>query len=416
MFLFKNLLSRILFIELVFFASLAFALNFKITRANHFSELASSFLRGELHFRDDYVDVDQLSFNSKKYWVLGPFPSVLLTPFVYAFSLLGLTFYQGYLNFFLIILVFYLCFRLALILKYSKEDSLFFAFAFIFSSVYQVAALTPFSWYFAQAISVLALLFAMFEFFTKRRYLIIGIAMSILLATRTIAFLSVVFFVLTILIGKAQGKVKCRQILYIFGPVLVSLVLLFLYNYARFGDPMFNGYLKYAESLGFGFDGGFAGGLFNIKNIPGNFYNYFVSGLGVYKYKYDITLGGFKLTPFFLKVSPPGTSFFVVSPVFLYVFRSKLKSAIEKRLFITIFIMLFALLSFYWSGWLQLGPRYTLDFLPLLFILFLYSFKERKLSGFAKILILGSSVFNFGLYLTVYICYICYLAPICLGG
>jgi|GEM_PF-4585067 len=70
---------------------------------------------------------------------MGPFPAILIMPFVYVFSLIPAFYYQGHLKYFLNIVVFYFAYKLALKKYYSVVDAYFLAFAVVLSSVYQVA-------------------------------------------------------------------------------------------------------------------------------------------------------------------------------------------------------------------------------------------------------------------------------------
>jgi uncharacterized membrane protein len=58
--------------------------------------------------------------------------------------------------------------------------------------------------------------------------------------------------------------------------------------------------------------------------------------------------------------------------------------------------------TYYGMGWYQFGYRYSLDFMPLLFLLFMtkYRAKNKKLSSRMQILLLGAGIFNFYLLLS----------------
>ena len=107
------------------------------------------------------------------------------------------------------------------------------------------------------------------------------------------------------------------------------------------------------------------------------------------------------LKPPYVKVNYPGVSFFTVSPIFIYIFGIKKLSKILKMLLVPIIIITFILLTYYWTGWLQVGPRYLLDLLPFLFIFLLASFTDGRLPKLAKYVIPASALFNFYLMLTV---------------
>lgn len=120
-----------------FFFLVVLFFNFSLYGEDHFLHLAISFLHGKLYFLDTLSSwSDTVQFSGKHYWPLAPFPAILLIPFEFIYSLLGGHFLQGHLQFFLVVGVFYLVYKIALFYKYSKEDSLYWAFAFCFSSAF----------------------------------------------------------------------------------------------------------------------------------------------------------------------------------------------------------------------------------------------------------------------------------------
>ena len=97
-----------------------------------------------------------------------------------------------------------------------------------------------------------------------------------------------------------------------------------------------------------------------------------------------------------------GAGFFVLSPIFLFVFRTDLRKRLVRILWMTTGLILFFLLTYYWTGATQLGARYMLDLLPWAFWLVLFAFEKRKLTGFAKILITASALGNLYLFAVVW--------------
>lgn len=135
-----------------------------------------------------------------------------------------------------------------------------------------------------------------------------------------------------------------------------------------------------------------------------NFYYYFVNTFKIhFESSRDLMLSKIFSTVPNIKVVEPGTSFFIVSPFFLNVFRANFKKRIVGISLVPIFTILIVLLAYYSPGWVQVGPRYMIDVLPFIFILLLHSFKSRRLSLKAKFLILFSSIFNFYLFLTIFL-------------
>ena len=392
----------------VVFFTLVFFLNFfsNVKDDTQFSHeeyvyLTRSLLQNRLDI--DYPNTDYIFYNNKFYWHLGLFPSILIMPLVTFFEqFLNLEFKQGYIQFFITLAIFLLAFKLSRKKRYDFSDSVLLAFSFVFSSVYIFNALTTWSWYFLQTVTVLFSFLSIYEYYGKKRWWLISLTIAILFMSRPTSALIIIFYLLSILFEKTQTfKKRLKNLFILFFAPSLAIVFLLLYNYARFENPLNSGYTltnnwNYTEEQRFELTNY---GLFNFKNIPSNFYYYFLNGLD------PVLLNrGYKfiLKPPFVKAGFPGTSFFVVSPIFLYVFKLREKSKENIFYIISIIITLLILLTYYWPGWLQLGPRYTLDFLPMLYILLLASFKDKKVSNIAKILIFFSAFLNIYLYSSLF--------------
>ena len=92
-------------------------------------------------------------------------------------------------------------------------------------------------------------------------------------------------------------------------------------------------------------------------------------------------------------------SIFITSPYLLWLFTNKWSSfdARARRLLIAVALSALLVLSYFGIGLLQFGYRYSLDFLPELFLLFMimYRKKHSRLSRGMRMLLLGSGIFNF---------------------
>lgn len=397
----KNILERevVLFILFSFF-SIVLINNIFSVGEQQYVYLAQAFLQGQLHFLDLPAEkiLDAVFIDGKYYWPLAPFPALLLMPFVFAFDRFSLFFYQGYLQFFLTLGIFFFCFTFARGFSYSRRDSLFLAFAFCFASIYQIIAVVPWASFFAHAVCVFLLFLALYEYFTKRRYLFIGILLSLVFATRFTAGLGIAFFILAIITeqqARWQGKIK--DLIFLCLPVFFVLSLLLLYNAVRFDDPFDNGYLHANNAFLSDSDRyeQLNHGLFKISNIPTNLYYYFLKGLDAVRIDKETIWGStYILQPPYITVSYPGVSFFIVSPIFLYLFKLRMKERIIRLSLVTMAIILCFLLPYYWPGWRQVGPRYLLDLLPFAYLVLMYSFKKSRLPGLAKIIIIASALFD----------------------
>lgn len=390
----------IIALSIVFFA-LSIVFNLHVKENQHFSFLANSFLHGKLYFIDQYASWwhDAVIFNDHHYWPQGPFPAVILMPFVYWFNNLGLFFYQSYIQIFLNIGVFYLVFRISKELKYTKLESLFFAFAFSFATVFLGVSFWPTGWFFSQVVTTFFLFLVLKEYLTKNRSWVIGILFGLILLTRVTAFLGILFFIWQIFFDKKldiRGKIKSYLLIAIS---LVPFILLFgLYNYLRFGNFLEQGYSL--QSIAGNLSSNKDNGLFGLIHIPGNIYYFLISGpIPVFKDTFSHIL-----TFPFIKADPWGLGIIFTSPYLLYLLFFQYKDRISWGIILTVITIAIPIFTYYGIGWYQFGYRYSLDFLPFLFFIFMrnYKLKFGKLSRFLKVLIVASAIFDFYLFSTIF--------------
>ncbi|OGM26872.1 hypothetical protein A3D00_03220 [Candidatus Woesebacteria bacterium RIFCSPHIGHO2_02_FULL_38_9] len=392
----RKLSNHLFFALIIVFFSFVFIFNFSPHGDQQFSYLANSFLSGKLYFTQEPQSWGDTSlFLGKYYWPLGPFPAILLMPLVYLFNFFGSFFYQGYLQFFLVLAVFILVYKISLKTGYSKQDSRLLAFAFCFASVFMGVAFQSWSWYFSQVIATFLLFLAMFEYLTRRRPAVIGIIIGLVLATRITASLALVFFVLSEVFSHNKISSKIRNVFKLVTPGAFFLILLFIYNYQRFGNIFEQGYkfqilvepLVKAREYG----------IVSISHLSGNLYYFFISGpLLVFRDGISHVLK----YPFII-ANPWGMSIFVTSPYFVYLFFLKYKDKISRLLLITIVVISIPIFLYYGLGFSQFGYRYSLDFLPFLFYMLIRNYRlvNRKLSFGFKIFILLSGFFDLYLFL-----------------
>lgn len=379
----------------VFLFALVGYVNFSQTSGQHFTILAESFLENRLDLvRNDNQlgDLDITFWDGRYYWHLGPFPSIVVLPAVWLFKNLGMEFYQGYAQLFVSLFVFFLTYKMAVIFGYKRNDAWALSFAFVFGSIYSFVAFYSQSWYFSQAVVTLLLLLSLHEFYTRKRYLLIGLLLAGVLASRLTAAITVIFFALSIYFEPKIGLAnKMKNLLWLFLPLAVSGVLLLSYNQVRFSDPFETGYGTNRVKPDFQAILREKYGLFNLANIPTNFYWYFLAT------PRPILEGETYHVKFpYLMAHGWGMSFFIMSPIFIKIFFDLKKRLNGEKLFLwlTSLTILLVLLSWYSSGYFQVGPRYILDLLPLWFILLMEASRDRKISKTECFVIIISGLTN----------------------
>ena len=209
-----------------------------------------------------------------------------------------------------------------------------------------------------------------------------GILIALAGLTRLTLYLSAMFFALELLKTK-----NFKQILLFCLPIVLSVLLLGAYNYKRFHNPFESGY-KYNVTLkSYPMANNLAEGFFSLKHVPANVY------MLLFKSPDPVTAGaGFIVKPPFLKADPWGMAIWFTSPLLLLLFRLKRLDENKSALLATL-VLLIPCLLYFGVGFSQFGYRYSLDFLPFLFLILLPALKP-KLGLLAKLLITIGVIFN----------------------
>lgn len=369
--------------------------NVAMTGEQQFSHLAGSFASGKLFFLQMPGSwADAVPYEGRHYWPLGPFPAVLLMPFVLLADSFGIFFRQGYLQIFLVLGVVFLCFRIARRLGYSRNDSLCHALGFGFATAFLGVALLPWSWYFSQVVTVLLLFLAIHEHTGRRRYWLTGIYLALALATRLSASLGILWMALDVLTSRESWARRARHVVVLVMPWIAVLLLLMAYNNARFDDPFEQGYsmqtipphaVKARDH-----------GVLSPVHVPGNLYYLLIAPPAA------VQLDGVsQVLKFpFVAANPWGMSILVTSPCLIFLWSLSFRDRTSRLLLITIAVISVPILLYYGIGYRQFGYRYSLDFLPFLYYLLMRSYHEQRgnLSPAFRRTVLVSTLVNLYLF------------------
>ena len=350
----------------------------------HFSLLAQSFLHNDLYLNPNNLpDGDYADFNGKQYLFFGPIPSIILIPFVFIW---GKNFPQMTLSITSLIIIFLAIFFLCRKLKFTKINSFWLTNFFVFGTVLYFVGLVNISAYVVQAVGTAFVVLSLLEYFTKRRWLVIGLLISAAGATRITLFGMTVFFILE-LIRQRNNLSFTRSFIYLLLPIFFSISMLGLYNFRRFHSFFDSGYTRNVSVLDKDYLN-YKEGFFSLKHIPANLY------LLLFKAPDPVSKDRveFVLRFPYLKVNHLGLAIWFTSPLLIYLLKTRRVSYMISAT-IGIFILMVPSLIYFGLGRSQFGYRYSLDFLPLLFLILLTSFKD-TLPNFAKILITFGIVFD----------------------
>ncbi|HET9254156.1 MAG TPA: hypothetical protein VFO16_03010 [Pseudonocardiaceae bacterium] len=231
-------------------------------------------------------------------------------------------------------------------------------------------------WQFSQVCAVFFMMAALVEATGRKRVILVGLLLGLAGLCRLPTFLAFPFFLYLALRGRGDlgtwRQIMPRVVLFGLGLGSMALVV-FLYNYARFGTIADLGYVhpQYAGGV-------FAQGRFSVSCIPRQLHAILSQG-------FDLDESRF---PFF-KPSVYGTALFLVSPAFLYAFGTRL-GRVEIAAMVAMGLVMIPHVLYATTGYAQFGYRYSLDYLPMLAVLTASGMGYRM--GGRKWLVVGLSV------------------------
>lgn len=333
------------------------------TQFNYFSLLADAFNHGRLHLLSaPAVTHDLVFFDGLYYLYWPPMPAVLLMPVVAIFG--------AHISDVLAVMLLSAVdvALVALLLRKADEKGVFTlepekrALLVIFFALGSVLLpLAPFGnvWAMGQVTVFFFLALAYLAAISLRggwAFFLTGLALGGALLTRNHTFLMGLwpaYYLVEQHWKDGFGKLV-RRLLLAALPILVCGGLYLAYNYLRFGDPFQVG-LDYHNMSPFFRQDYELYGAFNLHYLPINFY---------YQYIYY---------PFpWRDGSWMGGSLFLLSPILFSIFWGIFKGRPRRSV---VFLCLTALLTsipiflLMGTGWVQFGPRYTLDFTLCLLLL-----------------------------------------------
>ena len=358
-------------------------------RYNYHMYLAEAFLHGSLSLVRQLPNTLDLSlFNGKLFLYWGPMPAVALVPLVFLFgadwSDVWLTMGLATLNTMALFVLLETTRRLH---GLSLPKTLLLTAVFGFGSPLVPLALDGTVWYVGQLFTTLfvtsAMIFALRTAPSTRDYLIAALLMGMACLSRASVLGAVVWLLALIFLrARKRSLTPVRSALAVAPAIAVLgflVMLLSMYNYARFGSPFENG-LKYHRADLSLFADINTYGLFSVHYFGKNFFYHYLA------YPYPPSSNTFM-----------GASLFLMTPVYLGAFFA-LKAKHEYwqtiwGLWFAIALIALPSLLLCGTGWSQIGPRYTLDYAP--FLLILVAMGIRRWSSQLLLVLAGISVLHY---------------------
>jgi hypothetical protein len=345
-------------LDAVWLAALAYAVYWAANNGgfmyfNYHLHLAFSFLQGRLWIASPPSWLTEFAFyQDRPYVYFDPFPSVFLLPFAARWglqvNLAQVSMAVGALNVALL--------RLLLgVLGVRRSTANWTTLLFAVGTVHFFAAMYGNTWLLAHLLAVAALTLAWLEATSQANPFLLGLLCAMAATSRSPALLGAP--VLLFLVLERRRGAWLRTVFEFSLPLLVTAVLLGLYNFARFDDLLNNGYLMANQALL-----NPQHGSFSWRYIPQNIYQYFVrfpqlESVWPYLRLDDHGLSLLATTPAVLLLLRPGWS--------RHAPRAALRGWVAAA---GCALILGLYLCYFWDGWQQFGSRYTLDFTPFLMV------------------------------------------------
>lgn len=340
----------------------------------YFNWLADAFLHGQTHLRQPLPTTHDLTaFAGRNYLYWSPVPALALLPFValfgVSFSDILFTAVLGAVDVLLVAAIL----RAAVasrVVRLDRPRRAVLVACFALGTVN--LTLAPFGrvWFTSQLVGFCALALAYLAALRLRgagAALLVGLSLAAAMATRNNLLFAGLWPLWFLLWGPAAERGANQQsppppvgtprrgglLVLAALPIAAAVGLLLLYNQARFGSPLENGYRFH--QMGAGFRDDFQRyGLFSVHYLPRNVFYELLT------YPLPVRLG-----------SDQGGGLFWMTPPFLAAFwgLSSRPRASVVALVLSIVLTALPIFLLMGTGYVQWGPRYTLDFtLPLLLL------------------------------------------------
>lgn len=229
----------------------------------------------------------------------------------------------------------------------SRGDNLLLTLLFGVGSVYYFVAVQGSVWYAAHVVAIPLIVLYLLYGFDARRPVLAGLALGLAFLARPATLLLAPFFLL-------QSRDEPRRMLRFAVPLVALVLLAMAYNYARFEDPLEFGHrflqIRWRPRIE-------RWGLFS--------YHYLGRNLAVFLASLPWLL---EAGPY-VRISRHGLALWFTTPNLLWTLWPQRSDSTTHALWLAIVPTMLCTLLYQNSGWVQFGYRFSLDYLPLLFVL-----------------------------------------------
>lgn len=332
------------------------------SKANYFARLADAFNHGSLALRMDGGQVhDLISFKGRLFLYWPPLPAIVMMPLVYIWGTelhdAWIVATVGGLNVGLSFLIARTAWNGVVL---SQLRAVVLALTFAFGSVHMPLASSSGVWATSQIVSYFFLSGSLLLVLRKES-LSACLCAGALAACACLCRLSMMGGVigiacLIVIRGSEEfPQHRAKRLLAFAAPLATCALLYLIYNAARFGSPLETGYRYHLFAPRFVSDVS-QYGMFSLHYVWTNIWYHYLA--------YPFLPGVADLTE--------GASLFLMTPLYFAAFQSWRSRAFDMRtaaLLLGIVLTALPSLPLFGTGWIQIGPRYTLDYTPLLLVL-----------------------------------------------
>ncbi|OGD53707.1 hypothetical protein A3J78_02090 [Candidatus Beckwithbacteria bacterium RBG_13_35_6] len=310
--------------------------------------LADSLVKGRCDLISNPLNYhDVFPVKGKLYTAFSPLPILFLTPLTMVF---GTNTNQVLLSIIIGALNSAILYLILKKLKINLKNIYLIMVAFSLGTINWYASVIGTSWYFSHIIAVFCLLLSLYFIFDKKIF-IAGLFFGFAFASRFPIITALP--ALLVLITALTVKNRLKKILTFIGGIFPGLLIIFSYNYCRFGSLWETGY-TYANLVYTAYE---PTPSFSLQYLPRNLYIFLFKG-------YDF------ISQFpWLNPDPQGLSIFLTSPFLIFAFKAGKNKKITLPFWTAVLSIAAVVLTYFLTGWYQFGYRFLLDFLPFLIIL-----------------------------------------------
>jgi hypothetical protein len=263
-----------------------------------------------------------------------------------------------------VFLLFWLLQRLSLSGKSSRTlyENLQLTGLFAFGTVFFFVAVQGTVWFTALIVGVCCSIAFLIAAEDAKHPLIAGILVSMAFLSRPLLLLLGFFFLWQVIRQNGQWlspfqTQRLKKLCLFALPITATIAGIMYFNHLRFANPFEFGHSYLPAVLGRVSQYG----LFHTHWFVRNFYAFFLA------------MPEISLQPLSLKINAHGLSLFITTPALILLFINRRRHVWFWGLLLTTLLILIPQLFYQNTGWLTFGNRFSLDYLPLIFVMFAIS-------------------------------------------